>query len=102
VYNWWWKVAVSIATVISGYLQRYVGFVEGVGTQSEATLFQLRAWEIGLPPALCLISVWLLANYPLTEDRAYEIKALLAQRNATKAAGDTPAPISGQPGPVSS
>src|SRR5688572_5603273 len=28
VYNWWWKVAVSIATVLSGYLQRLTGFVE--------------------------------------------------------------------------
>ena len=92
VYNWWWKVAVSIATVISGYLQRYAGFVEGAGTQSESTLFQLRAWEIGLPPALCLISVWLLAKYPLTEDRAYEIKALLAARNAQPAADAAPAP----------
>ena len=94
VYNWWWKVAVSIATVLSGYLQRYSGFIEGAGTQSESTLFQLRAWEIGLPPALCLISVWLLAKYPLTEDRAYEIKALLAARKAPVAAAPTPAPNS--------
>jgi glycoside/pentoside/hexuronide:cation symporter, GPH family len=84
VYNWWWKVAVSIATVLSGYLQRFTGFVEGAPTQSEATLFSLRAWEIGLPPLLCLVSVWLLARYPLTETRAYEIQALLAQRKAAR------------------
>jgi len=88
VYNWWWKVAVSIATVISGYLQRYTGFVEGATTQSDATLLNLRIWEIGLPPVLCLAGVWLLAGYPLTERRAYEVKALLDQR---KAAG-TPSP----------
>ncbi len=86
VYNWWWKVAVSIATVLSGYLQRLTGFVEGSTTQSDATLFWLRAWEIGLPPALCLVSVWLLARYPLTEQRAYEVKALLNQRKAAAAA----------------
>lgn len=80
VYNWWWKVAVSIATIISGYLQRFTGFVEGAKVQTESTLFQLRAWEIGLPAAICLISVWLLAKYPLTEARAYEVKALLKQR----------------------
>ncbi|ACB77494.1 MFS transporter [Opitutus terrae] len=87
VYNWWWKVAVSIATVLSGYLQRLTGFVEGAPTQTEATLFSLRAWEIGLPPALCLLSVWLLLKYPLTEARAYEIKAILEQRKATDPAG---------------
>jgi GPH family glycoside/pentoside/hexuronide:cation symporter len=84
VYNWWWKVAVSVATIISGYLQRYAGFVEGATTQSDATLFWLRAWEIGLPPLLCLISVALLLEYPLTEARAYEIQSLLKARKAGK------------------
>ena len=85
VYNWWWKVAVSIATVLSGYLQRLTGFVEGAVTQSQETLFALRMWEIGLPPALCLVSVWLILKYPLTEARAYEIKALLDARKASHA-----------------
>lgn len=80
VYNWWWKAAVSIATVISGYLQRYTGFIEGAKTQSDSTLFWLRFWEIGLPPVLCLIGVVLLIKYPLTEERAYEVKALLKAR----------------------
>lgn len=86
VYNWWWKVAVSIATVISGYLQRFTGFIEGAPTQSEATLFALRAWEIGLPPALCLVGIWLLYSYPLTQERAYEIKAILEARKAAHGA----------------
>jgi GPH family glycoside/pentoside/hexuronide:cation symporter len=80
IYNWWWKVAVSIATVVSGYLQRFTGFIEGADTQSSATLFWLRFWEIGLPPLLCLVGIALLARYPLTEARAYEIKLLLAAR----------------------
>jgi MFS family permease len=54
VYNWWWKVAVSIAALLSGYLQHFTGFVEGAKTQSDATLFWLRAWEIA-PPLLCLV-----------------------------------------------
>lgn len=86
VYNWWWKVAVSIATVMSGYLQRLTGFVEGAQSQSDSTLFWLRAWEIGLPPVLCLVSVGLLFSYPLTEARAYEIKSLLKARKAAPAA----------------
>ena len=91
VYNWWWKVAVSIASVASGYLQRYTGFIEGAPTQSESTLFWLRAWEISLPAALCLISAWLVSSYPLTEQRAYEIKGLLDARRAQAAASAAPA-----------
>lgn len=89
VYNWWWKVAVSIASVASGYLQRYTGFIEGAPTQSQSTLFWLRAWEISLPAALCLISIWLIFKYPLSEARAYEIKTLLDARKATAAAAAT-------------
>ncbi len=80
VYNWWWKVGVSIASVLSGYLLRLTGFSEGMATQGDATLFWIRFWEISLPSVLCLISVVLLMRYPLTEDRAYEIKAQLALR----------------------
>ena len=80
VYNWWWKVAVSIASVASGYLLRLTGFVETMHTQTASTLFWVRFWEIGLPPILCVFSAILLLKYPLTENRAYEIKALLAAR----------------------
>ncbi len=82
VYNWWWKVAVSLASVASGYLLRLTGFMEATATQSESTLFWIRFWEIGLPPLLCLISAGLLLKYPLTEERAYHIKALLTERKA--------------------
>ena len=79
-YNWWWKVAVSIATVASAYIARWTGFIEGASTQSAHTMLWIRVWEIGLPPVLCLLGVGLLLRYPLTEARAYEIKALLKQR----------------------
>lgn len=82
VYNWWWKVGVSIASVLSGYLLRLTGFAEGMATQTESTLFWIRFWEIGLPSVLCLVSVYLLLKYPLTEARAYQVKALLAERKA--------------------
>lgn len=87
VYNWWWKVAVSIASVLSGYLLRITGYKEELATQTATTMFWVRFWEIGLPPALCLVSIILLARYSLTEERAYEIKRLLDERKAQGAAG---------------
>lgn len=82
VYNWWWKVGVSIAAVLSGYLLRLTGFTEGMATQSATTLFWIRFWEIGLPSVLCLVSIYLLTKYPLTEKRAYQVKEALAARKA--------------------
>ena len=58
------------------------GFTEGLATQGEAALFWIRFWEIGLPSALCLVSIYLLTKYPLTEERAYQVKELLAARKA--------------------
>ena len=82
VYNWWWKVGVSIAAVLSGYLLRLTGFSEGMATQDAAVMFWIRFWEIGLPSALCLVSIYLLTKYPLTEERAYQVKEILAARRA--------------------
>jgi GPH family glycoside/pentoside/hexuronide:cation symporter len=88
-YNWWWKMAVSIATVVSGYVLRYTGFQEGMATQSETVMFWIRFWEIGLPPVLCLGSAILLTKYPLTEERAYQIKTLLDEKRAKAVIADT-------------
>lgn len=97
VYNWWWKVAMSIATVLSGYLLRLTGFIEGAPTESAATMFWVRAWEIGLPPLLCLVGAALLVKYPLTEQRAYEVKRLLDLRK-TSGAAVTPGGLPGTGG----
>jgi GPH family glycoside/pentoside/hexuronide:cation symporter len=80
VYNWWWKIGMSGAFFVSGFLLKSTGFNEKLASQSDSTLLWLRIWEIGLPSIMCMVSVLLLAKYPLTEQRAYEIKELLAKR----------------------
>ncbi|HRX86264.1 MAG TPA: MFS transporter [Phycisphaerae bacterium] len=77
VYSWWLKFAVSSAYLVAGFLLASTGFNEKIAIQSPHTLFMLRFWEIGVPALLCLIGYFLLRNYPLTEERAYEIKQLL-------------------------
>jgi GPH family glycoside/pentoside/hexuronide:cation symporter len=80
VYNWFWKVGIAGGLLVSGILLKATGFNEKLAVQSESTLFWLRASEIGLPAILCLFSAYLLTKYPLTEQRAYEIKKILEQR----------------------
>jgi GPH family glycoside/pentoside/hexuronide:cation symporter len=77
VYSWWLKFAVSSAYLVAGFLLASTGFNEKVAIQSADTLFWLRFWEIGVPAMLCFVGYFLLRNYPLTEQRAYEIKNLL-------------------------
>lgn len=83
VYGWWWKAAVSIAYVISGYLLEITGYNADLGQQTESTLFWLRFWEIGLPAVLVVIAIATISRYGLTEDRVYEIKEILKNRTAT-------------------
>lgn len=80
VYGWWWKMSVSIASIVSGYLLKMTGYIEGGDTQPDSALFWLRFWEIMLPSVLCLVSILILSKYPLTENRAYEVKELLNQQ----------------------
>lgn len=49
--------------------------------QSPESLLLVRAFEIGLPLLLSIVSIILAVRYPLTEERCYEIKAALKARN---------------------
>lgn len=55
--------------------------IQGLTQQTPTSLLRLRIFEIGLPLVLCMIALFLLKFYPLTDKRAYEVKALLDERN---------------------
>jgi glycoside/pentoside/hexuronide:cation symporter, GPH family len=65
---------------VSRALDRLRTEVQGLTQQTPAATLRLRVLEIGLPMVLCIVSFWLLRFYPLTDERAYEVKALLAER----------------------
>jgi len=54
--------------------------IQDAAQQAPLTLLRLRQIEIGLPIVLCMLTLWLLRLYPLSEERAYEIKAALDAR----------------------
>jgi glycoside/pentoside/hexuronide:cation symporter, GPH family len=68
------------AAGITSELKAVQGKLPELSAQPPLTLLRLRATEIGLPMLLCLLSLWLLKFYPLTEERAYEIKEILKAR----------------------
>jgi glycoside/pentoside/hexuronide:cation symporter, GPH family len=49
--------------------------------QTPYTLLMMRVVEIGLPVLLCLLSIFFIIRYSLTEERCHEIKDILRQRN---------------------
>lgn len=91
VFWWFMKMGMAGAYFVSGVLLAATGFdawrkrAEAAGLSSsaatvdgwgEVTLW-LRVIEIGVPIALCAVSLALIRAYPLTEARAYEVKRAL-------------------------
>jgi GPH family glycoside/pentoside/hexuronide:cation symporter len=85
VFWWFMKMGMAVAYLIAGVLIELTGFDQKQTVQTEGTMLLMRAFEIGLPICLCVVSLVLVRFYPLTESRMYEIKAELdARREAAR------------------
>jgi len=79
-YGWWLKLGLAIGPLIAGVILQSTGFNAKLDIQSEHSMFLIRMWDIILPAVIPLLAIYCIKKYPLTEERAYEIKALLAER----------------------
>lgn len=57
-------------------------------TQTPKTLYRLRLIEIGLPILLCLVSLFAVFRYPLTDARSAIIQSKLSERDAAREVND--------------
>jgi len=80
VFWWFMKMGMAGAYFVAGVLIAMTGFDEQSAAQTARTLLLLRVFEIGIPIALGAASLALVAKYPLSEARAYEVKQLLEAR----------------------
>ncbi|MEZ6243291.1 MAG: MFS transporter [Phycisphaerales bacterium] len=84
VFWWFMKMGMAGAVFVAGLLLAATNFDEKVSEQTPRTLLLLRVFEIGIPLALCVVSYLLVKIYPLSEERAYEIKRALEARDPPK------------------
>lgn len=81
MYGWILKLGGSAAGLLTGYILRGTGFDAALeGAQGQATLLWMRIWEISLPSVGVMIALVLLAFYPLTEKRSYDVREELNLR----------------------
>lgn len=78
--GWWLKLGLAIGPLIAGLILHSTGFDAKLDVQSEHSMFVIRMWDIILPAFIPLLAIYCIKKYPLTEERAYEIKSLLAER----------------------
>jgi GPH family glycoside/pentoside/hexuronide:cation symporter len=79
----WWVVKLGMAAALAagGFLLNWTGFdVTLGGNQSETTLLWMRLCDIFVPVLFSGIAIFMVATYPLTEQRALEIRAQLESR----------------------
>lgn len=79
----WWvvKLGMALALALSGYLLNFTGFDVALGgAQTERTLWLMRVFDVCVPAATSLLAIWIVAGYPLTEERARQVRAQLEAR----------------------
>lgn len=80
VYWWMVKVGQALALAIGGVVLHYVGFDPSKSVQSIETMNKLRIADIIIPSLTAALSIWIMWNYDLNEEKAKTIKAELVER----------------------
>ena len=81
----WWvvKVGMAVALALGGVVLNATGFDVALGgAQSARTLYLLRVADVWIPFLASGVAIWVMAGYPLTEAKAYEVRAELERRRA--------------------
>ena len=79
----WWVVKLGMAAALAagGYLLNATGFdVDLGGEQGESTILLLRIFDAGIPMLTSALAIWAVASFPITEERAREVRDILEQR----------------------
>lgn len=87
IYWWMVKIGMSLAGLLTGIMLNASGFAVELEAQTERTLYMLRAFDVGVPLATSAIAIAIMFAYPITEQRAYEIRAELKRRRGNPDAG---------------
>ncbi|WP_235298674.1 MFS transporter [Portibacter marinus] len=82
IYWWMVKFGFAIAGLLTGAFMTVVGFDPSLATQPEGAITGLRLFYSGFPILGTLVSIAVMWNYGVTEEKANEIRALLDARNA--------------------
>ena len=80
IYWWMVKVGMAMAGLLTGIMLNVSGFNVALEMQPEKALFLLRVFDVGVPLVTSALAIAIMLSYPITERRAYEIRAELERR----------------------
>ncbi len=79
----WWvvKLGMSAALAGGGFLLNATGFdVALEGNQSASAITLMRIFDAGVPIVTSAIAIWAVATFPITEQKAREVREVLEKR----------------------
>jgi len=79
----WWMVKLGLSAALAGggYLLNATGFdVDLAGNQAPRAIFLLRIFDAGIPMLTSAIAIWAVATFPITEEKAREVREELERR----------------------
>ena len=79
----WWvvKLGMALALAAGGFLLNATGFdVALEGMQTERTLFLMRLMDVLVPVVTSLLAIAVIATFPLTEEKAHQVRLELENR----------------------
>ncbi|MBT8137517.1 MAG: MFS transporter [Gammaproteobacteria bacterium] len=81
----WWvvKLGLAVALLLSGFMLNWTGFDVEQATQTAETITMMRAFDAFVPVVTSLIAIWAIVSFPITEERAYEVRQELERRRGT-------------------
>lgn len=82
----WWVVKLGMAAALAGggVLLNATGFDVALGgEQSSQAIFLMRLFDAGIPMLTSAIAIWAIVAYPITEQKAYEVRMELEKRRGT-------------------
>ncbi len=80
---YWWVVKLGMAAAIAagGFLLNATGFDVALGgNQTADAIFKMRVFDVVIPILSSALALWLIYLYPITEEKAHEIRLELEQR----------------------
>ncbi|GGI69114.1 sugar transporter [Shewanella hanedai] len=80
---YWWvvKLGMAVALAAGGILLNVTGFDVALGGEQTAdTIFLMRLFDVVIPIVTSAIAIWMLKGYPITEEKAHEVRQELEAR----------------------
>lgn len=83
---YWWVVKLGMAAALAagGFLLNATGFDVALGgEQAERTIYLMRVFDVLIPVLCSALAIWAIYAYPITEEKAHEVRQELERRRGS-------------------